>query len=296
MTDHAINQLVADYTNPIADIIAAEHQDPEWLIEGLLLQGVIQCLAGLPNVGKSYITYTVGLALASGLGALGGIVKPGDPKRVIYFDQENAETDRNKYLTQCYWGLAKENGCEPDIALLHENFIPVAHLLGSPDWEDIAGAFIDRYAPRLCVYDTATPCFDFDNENDNSEATKAINAIRRLNRRTNPVATAVVLRHEKQVDNKDQQKGNRRQMRGAKAWLGSTDGTWFQVRLPGRPRKQGFLTRLEPDKTRAYGLQQPIYITPEWTREDKSGLWLHGSYVPNKEHKKKLAEEGEDDE
>ena len=85
-------------------------------------------------------------------------------------------------------------------------------------------------------------------------------------------------------------------MRGAKAWLGSTDGTWFQVRLPGRPRKQGFLTRLEPDKTRAYGLQQPIYITPEWTADDKSGLYLHGSYAPSKEHKRKLAEEGQDDE
>ncbi len=83
-------------------------------------------------------------------------------------------------------------------------------------------------------------------------------------------------------------------MRGAKAWLGTTDGTWFQVRLPGRPRNKGFLTRLEPDKTRAYGLQGKIFITPEWVRNE-TGLYLQGSYKPNKDHKKRLAEEGDED-
>jgi hypothetical protein len=84
-------------------------------------------------------------------------------------------------------------------------------------------------------------------------------------------------------------------MRGAKVWSGGTDGTWFQVRLPGRPRNKGFLTRIEPDKTRAFGLKEKIYITPEWVRND-TGLYLQGSFKPDKDHKKRLAEEGDDDE
>ena len=77
-------------------------------------------------------------------------------------------------------------------------------------------------------------------------------------------------------------------MRGAKAWHSAPDGVMFQVKTRGRPRKDGLsLTRLEPDKTRAYGLSRIVYITPEWTDNQRTGLVLHGSYNPDKEHKKR---------
>ena len=98
----------------------------------------------------------------------------------------------------------------------------------------------------------------------------------------NPVSSAIVLRHAKI----NAEKGGRRTMRGAKAWQGAADAVMFQVRNPGRPLRGGLQnTRLVPDKTRAYGLGQSIYITPEWTDEGKSGLTLHASYTISYEMK-----------
>lgn len=274
--------LVDTYENEIVDVLHAEEQDPEWLIPDLLLQGSMVCLAGEPGAGKSYVSYTMGLAVATGIAALDGIVPPGKPKTVIYFDQENSRQDRDKYLRRSWHGLAR-NGKLPDVGLLLKHFHPIHFALGDDDWADVAAEYIELLCPQLVIFDTATPCFNIADENDNAEAVREIKKIRALMMLADPVAAAIVLRHAKIAI----EKGGRRTMRGAKSWHNAADGIMYQVKGTGRPRKDGLsLTRLEPDKTRAYGLSRIVYITPEWTDEERTGLVLHGSYHPDKEHKR----------
>lgn len=277
--------------NPIADILWAEEQEPEWLVKDLMLQGSLICLAGEPGAGKSYVSYSAALALGSGVQALGGIIPATDPKKVLYFDQENGVGDRDKYLRRSWTGLTRD-GNAPDVGLLHEHFRPVHFALGGPDWFERAAEWVEHWHPHLMVFDTATPCFHIQDENNNAEATQVINDLRRLMRLTDPVATTIVLKHAKVSS----EKGGKRTMRGAKAWQGAADAVWFQVRSPGRPRRHNLqLTRLIPDKTRAYGLDATIYITPHYTDEEKTGLVLEASYTPSKEHKSALTRGGEED-
>lgn len=249
------------------------------------------CLAGDAGSGKSYISYTLGLAIAAGVPALGGLVPRQEPKRVVYFDEENSTQDYQKYLRRSFYGLIAHNGGEePDEASLLANFWPVHFALGGVDWVECAAQWVRYVQPHLIVVDTATPACNIEDENDNAEATRAMKAIRQLMALSEPTATALILRHAKMRT----EKGGARTMRGAKAWKSGTDASLFQIRAAGRPRRDGLaLTRLEPDKVRAYGLAQTIYITPRWTDIKRTGLALEGSYKAGSAHA--AAERDEDE-
>ena len=120
----------------------------------------------------------------------------------------------------------------------------------------------------------------------------AIKAVKRVMRETTPAASAIVLKHAKTRT----EKGQVRTVRGAKIWKDQSDGMLFQVKGGGRPRKDGLsLTRLIPDKIRAYGLQRSVYISPRWTDEARNGLVLEGSYKPSSEHRQREdRDEGEE--
>lgn len=268
------------FINPIVDILSGEEQPPEWLIPDLFLQGSLVCLAGEAGAGKSYISYMLALAMAGGLPMFGGLFPASEPKRVLYFDEENGRQERDKYLRRAYNGLLAQ-GHEVDMLKLHDNFWP-AHfeLQQSNEWQVNAEDLIRQMQPHCLIFDTATPAFQIEEENDNSEAQRVIKDIRTLMAITDPVTMALVLRHAKMSV-----KGGKRTMRGAKAWHSAVDAVLFQVKAQGRPRKGGLnLTRLEPDKVRAYGLRDPIYITPEWTDKDQNGLSLTGSYSASGSH------------
>lgn len=241
------------------------------------------------NSGKSQISYIIALAIASGCRAFSGIVPAGEPRRVLYFDEENSAQDRNRYLRRAWRGLTHANdGVEPDLGRLQENFWPMHFTLGDDDWQDIAAHAIEQVKPHAMFFDTATPAFNIQDENSNSEATHAIKKLRELMAMTDPVATAIVLKHAKLRT----QKG-RRTMRGAKAWQGSADSVIFQVKATGRPRKDGLsLTRMYNDKTRAFGLDQPVFFSPKYLDGDeRKVLLIDGSHEPDRAHKEALAEE-----
>lgn len=279
-------------TNDIVDILCADETPPEWLIRDMLVQGAFMTLIGESGAGKSYVSYTLGLAVAAGVPALSGIVPRAAPKRVLYFDDENSQPDRDKYLRRAWLGLkAQNNGREPDLGLLLTNFWPVGFALGSEDWVDKAEEWIVAIRPHLIVYDTANACTNVDDENSNAEATRAIKTMKRL-ARTNVdeglVASTIALKHAKTRT----EKGQIRTVRGAKVWKDMADSAVFQVKLGGRPRKDGLSgTRLQSDKHRAYGLQQAIYIDPAWTDAERNGLQLKGSHKASKEHARDEAQE-----
>lgn len=289
-----------EYYDDILDILCADEEDPEWLIPNFILQGTLNIMAGDAGAGKSYVSYTIGLAIACGLPTLSGIIPAGEPRTVLYCDEENSRQDRNKYLRRSWFGLLKQNGIEIGseqykilLRRLKTHFKPMHFQLGGKDWAERLAERIEDVKPHLVVIDTATPAFDIENENDNSEATKATKLIRKLMELVKPTVTFLVLKHAKTVV----EKGGRRSIRGAKSWKGSCDQIIFQVRGRGRPSNGLSPTRIEPDKGRAYGLSDRIYITPVWTDADKNGLELIGSFVATKEHRKdeKLDEEEDDD-
>lgn len=273
--------------NPIVEILTAEEQEPDWLVPNLFTQGTLVVLGGEPGAGKSYVVYTIMLAIAAGHQALSGLVPERDPKRIIYFDEENSNQDRDKYLRRSFNGLgglkSKRNPDGLDLSAIQDNFWAVHFHLGGDDWVDRAAEWVDFVKPHAMVFDTATPCFNIADENDNAEATQAMKGIRQLMRMTDVPSTAVVLKHAKIRT----EKGGRRTLRGAKAWQSGADAILFQVKAPGRPRRDGLsLTRLVPDKVRAYGLHETLYITPDWTDDKRTGLSLAGSYSPDREHLK----------
>lgn len=279
-----------DFSNPIVEILTGEESPPEWLVKDIIIQGSLGCLCGESGAGKSYIGYVLALAIAAGCPAFGGLIPASRPKRVLYFDNENSEQDRNKYLRRAWLGLKTQNGKEPDISLLYQNFWALRAVLGDDGWAEMVEAWIARVQPHAIMFDTANACFDIDDENSNSEARRAIHKIKRLMELTSPACSALVIKHAKTRT----EKGQIRTVRGAKIWKDLSDWFLFQVKAPGRKRKDGLsLTRLIPDKVRAYGLSRPIYITPDWIDEVRTGLKLTGSFKPNFEHNKA---EREDDE
>lgn len=282
--------------NDIIDILTAEEVEPDWLIPNLFAQGTMVVLGGEPGTGKSYVSYTLSLAIAAGVKALSGIVPAREPKRVLYFDEENSPQDRNKYLQRSFNGLGglktKRNQSGLAADALQDNFWAVHFHLGNDDWVDRAAEWVDFVRPHLMVFDTATPCFAIGDENENAEATQAMKGVRQLMRMTDPHGTSLILKHAKIRS----EKGGRRTLRGAKAWQSGADAVLFQVRAPGRPRDGLNVTRLVPDKVRAYGLPQTLYITPEWTDDERTGLRLLGSYQADSEHRAaERLDDGEDD-
>ena len=189
----------------------------------------------------------------------------------------------------------EQTGKEPDVSLLYTNFWPVRAALGDDKWPETVAAWIERIKPHALFFDTANACFDIEEENSNSEARRAIHQIKKLmelaaEHNGGTTATAAVIKHAKTRT----EQGQIRTVRGAKIWKDLSDWFLFQVKAPGRKRKDGLsLTRLIPDKVRAYGLQRSIYITPGWTDESHAGFVLHGSYKPNLEHHKAEREDEE---
>ncbi len=282
-----------EFVNDIVDILAADEQPPDWLIPDLLVQGSMVCLVGESGAGKSFVSYTLALAVASGVAALSGLVPAGEPRRVLYFDDENSRQDRDKYLRRAWLGLKAANrGKEPNLKLLNQNLWPVRAELGDDDWDERAREWVEHIVPHMIVFDTANACFGIEEENDNGKAARHIKKVKTLLRVNEDVvtATAVILKHAKTRT----ERGQIRTVRGAKIWKDQSDSMLFQVKAGGRPRKDNLsLTRLIPDKIRAYGLQRPIYITPRWVDAERTGLVLEGSYSAGKDHLK--AEKDDED-
>jgi hypothetical protein len=264
--------------NPIVEIVLGKEKPPVWLIENFILQGHFVCWAGDSNVGKSMTLYMMALALASGTSAFSGVVPAGEPKRVLYYDEENNPQDRDKYLRQAYFGLlASEAGDGIDPDLLFENFMPLSERIGMEGWEDQVSYDIQTFKPHVVFIDTAATALNLENENDNSEASRNIKALKKMAALISPRVTFIVLRHAKTTRDEN----GKRTMRGAKTWRNQADNVIFHVRRRGRPKEGGlYLTMLCPDKVRAYGLRETIQLTPSWVGKHHDGLVLKGRRSP----------------
>ena len=248
--------------NPLRIELTGTDPIVSWLLPDILPRGVVAVLAGLPGTGKSYLSYSLGLALAGGLPMLGQ--QPGQPCRVLYFDQENSAPDRIQYERWAWHGL----GC-PNLDQLCDHFWCAPFVLGGRDWPAQATHHIQLHQPDLIIIDTTTPACAITDENDNGEAARAVGWLRHLQTLTPQPPTVFALKHAKvRADDGSYT------LRGAKAWEGAVDSIIYASRHKGRPRADG-LSRvtLHPGKVRAFGLRATLTIDPSRT-EDGRGIRL----------------------
>jgi hypothetical protein len=129
------------------------------------------------------------------------------------------------------------------------------------------------FRPGLIIIDTVTPALNIQDENDNTEGTHAIHALRGVQNLTEGGTSVILIKHAKFTG----EDHARRTIRGAKVWVGATDATYFNVFNRGRARSNGLRgTQIIPEKSRAFGLRAIIRVKPEWDGLDPKGLILHG--------------------
>lgn len=229
-------------------------------------------LCGLAGVGKSVLGYTLAMALGSGRPILG---RPTEPCRVLYIDEENGHRDRRAYIYRAWVGLGR-----PDKHLLAENVAVHGFALSTSEtpWDGCLRSLAAANRPIVTILDTTTPACRIKDENSNGEAALAAQKIRGVMNLAGLDASVILMKHLRvnpdtgQVD-----------MRGAKAWKGAVDAVWYHRRSAGRPRKDGlYRTYIQPEKVRAFGLQNEIVIDAERI-EGGNGLILHGTDKPSDE-------------
>ena len=212
------------------------------------------CMAGGEGTGKSILSYAMLLAVAYGTPFLGYPVKKG---RVLYFDEENSLPD---ILTYMYW-LWNGMG-QPDLAIMDEAVRFEHFALGArSDPFSHIGACVETHRPDLVVVDTATSALSIEEENDNSEALRAIKRMRCIKQEHAPTSTWLILKHAKRG------KDGKMTVRGAKGWVGATDATMSLGKDAGslaRDMKDMGWTRtvLDKIKVRAWGLRHQTGIEP----------------------------------
>lgn len=251
-------------TIDIEQSLLAPVVEPPCIVHGFIPQGQIIILAGEEGVGKSYLCYVLAVAAASGLPFLG---YQTNPTRVLYFDEENSKYDHTQYLQWAWRGL----DCPPITPL--KDRLRIEHFSLSRAWVDQMAPMVQGFQPGLIIIDTVTPALSIQDENDNTEGGKAIQALRRIQGLTQGQASVILIKHAKFTG----EDHARRTIRGAKVWLGATDATYFHVLNRGRARSNGLRgTQIIPEKYRAFGLRAIIHISPNWTDVGGKGLILNG--------------------
>lgn len=232
--------------------------EPPFLVKEVFYQGQIIIIAGEPGVGKSYLSYTLAMAIAGQRRFLDLDTAHGP---VLYFDEENGLADLRQYLIWTWHGLD-----QPDVSTLNKN-LHVHHFAlvkqGARRYKYMAEAAA-HVKPLLIIIDTASPACQIEDENDNAEAGRAIKQLRLVREVAGPQCSMIILKHAKLTH----ESTDKRTIRGAKTWLGELDGVIYHVGTSGPPRKDGLrASSLIPDKVRAFGLRTILKINPMWKGE-----------------------------
>ena len=238
---------------PIEQLVGETPYNPPWLIDEMIAQGTMLVVAGEAGIGKSTFMYALSMCVATGLPFLGHSTIRA---LVIYCDEENSLPDFTGYWQQIWHGLR----C-PDKQLLAQRLHFASFQLGFDEWLHRLRNAVEALPvpePGLLVIDTATPALSIKDEDKNAEASIAIRSLQSL--QVNRNLTIIILKHARIVEGESG--ADRYILRGAKAWLGGTGGTWFLTFAPGKPPENP-LDRgrvLAPRKIRAFGLRKTIKI------------------------------------
>lgn len=237
-----------------SDVLTQGPITPDWLVPDILCKGSMIVLAGDAGVGKSMLSYSLALALATGSRFLDRQLVAD---KVLYFDQENSLADSNAYHRRVWVGMGK-----PSLDLLDANLCLLHFSVNGNPHAGMMKAAVE-WKPALIIIDTANSTLGIDDENDNAKATQAIKVLRAIREATGrPECAMLILKHARVTH--DKQGHEHRDIRGAKTWKGELDGLIIHTAGRGRPPGDNRYrnTFLWPAKSRAFGLLHSIEIVP----------------------------------
>jgi hypothetical protein len=162
----------------LADIL--EYPEPEWLIEGLIVENTLCLLSAYSGVGKSVLTLTIARSICDGF-PLFGEFKVNRTGPVLIVDEETPQAFLKDRVLKI--------GFRPDdpVAFLH--FAGVR--LDDPKAFDLLMATIEEEKPILVVIDPLIRCHTR-KENDSSEMRDVMANLRKL---ANTPTTVIVVHH-----------------------------------------------------------------------------------------------------
>lgn len=163
-------ELVSDYTTKtqlrtftFGELMAAP--DPEFLVDGLLVEGTVSLLTGKHASYKSFFALDIALSVATGKNAFNLTTQPGT---ALYIAAEGVGGFRRRVTAWIdYHGIA----CTPNIHFVGE---PVQ--IANPAAMQELIAYAATFNPKLIVIDTLARCADGLDENNAAEMGKFINA------------------------------------------------------------------------------------------------------------------------
>lgn len=218
--------------HPLAKFVVLDEavRPPKWLVPGFIEEGVLT-IAGEPAVGKTTILVPLAACVAHLCDEYNPL-RPRHWRHVIYITEDSSQVQR------ILFGLRDYGTPRLDAKLVHERFHLVEATRLSPDEMVRVGVqYRQRFARwvggvellPLVVLDTRAAVLALDDENDNSEASKAVAALRQ---RFEGLSTWVIGHPPKNLSGR----GDARtlSMRGAGAWVGDVRATAFVVRENGQ--------------------------------------------------------------
>jgi hypothetical protein len=212
----------------VADVPARGDNQPAWLVEGLWGEGAVGVIGGAPKSCKSWLALEMAAAVASGRPCLGryDVPKPGP---VLVYAAEDAPPDVRERVEN----LARARGApfaDLEVRLILE---PSLRLDRTEDRARLR-ATLARHRPRLLVLDPYVRLQRGVDENDATQVSAILGALRELSR-TFALAIALV-HHTRKGGAEDPGEGLR----------GSGDfWAWGDSNLYVRRRRDGIVLSIE---------------------------------------------------
>ena len=121
-------------------------EEPEWLVEDMLLRGRNYAVVAAAKAGKSLLMLDLACALAAGRSALGGA--PQVPQHVVYLDIENTNDDISERI--------RDLGYEAHEIQKHLHYLsfPALAALDTPGGGKQVDAIARHYGADLVIVDT----------------------------------------------------------------------------------------------------------------------------------------------
>lgn len=212
----------------VAEVAARGEGDPAWLIEGLWGEGAVGVIGGAPKSCKSWLALEMAVAVASGRPCLGRYEVP-KPGPALVYAAEDAPPDVRERVEN----LARARGAsfaDLEVRLVLEPSLRLDRI------EDRARlrATLARHRPRLLVLDPYVRLQCGVDENDATQVSEILGALRELSR-AESVAIALV-HHTRKGGAEDPGEGLR----------GSGDfHAWGDSNLYVRRRRDGIALSIE---------------------------------------------------
>ena len=169
----------------------APPEPTKWLVPDLIASGTCGILAAEPKAGKTWLTFALGISLATGRSLLGEFT-PETTGRTLLYSPEGGWASR----TQRLWGLCWGEDIQPQAVIESMPFVDARLNLADGGAERLAET-IDQIDPRLVVIDPLVSAHIGLDENSSGEMMEVLSPLRDIITARPNCALLVVHHHGK---------------------------------------------------------------------------------------------------